>query len=92
VIYPQYVAPVLTVLRKESKWSWSSAIQRALEEMGEKFAYSIHIVQPDDTLDQSCIINNDASAKTIETVLKQEVKTAGSTSYLRLLISSRQLT
>jgi hypothetical protein len=51
VIYSQYVAPVLTPLRKGSKWSWSSTMQRAFEEMREKFAYSIYLVQLDDTLD-----------------------------------------
>jgi len=51
VIYSLYVAPVLTVLRKGSKWSWSSTMQRLFEEMREKFVYIIHLVQPDNTLD-----------------------------------------
>jgi hypothetical protein len=51
VICLQYVAPVLTVLRKESKWRWSSAMQRTFEETGEEFTYSIYLVQPEDAFD-----------------------------------------
>jgi len=50
-MYSQYVAPALTLLRKESEWSWPSVMHREFEEMGEKFAYSIYLVQPDDNVD-----------------------------------------
>lgn len=42
--------------------------------MREKFPYSVYQVQLDGTLGYTCIINTDASAKAIGTVLKQEDK------------------
>jgi hypothetical protein len=66
----QYVAPLLTLLRKGSKWSWSSKMQRAFEEQREKFAHSIYLVQPDDT--QDYIINTDANVKAIRAVLMRK--------------------
>lgn len=47
-------------------------MQRAFEEMGEKFAHSIYLVQPDNT--QDYIINTDASVKAIGAVLMQKDK------------------
>jgi hypothetical protein len=47
-------------------------MQRAFEELREKLAYIIYLVQPDNT--QDYIINNDASANTIGAVLKQKDK------------------
>jgi hypothetical protein len=72
VNYLQYVAPLLTLLRKESKWSWLSMMQRAFKEMREKFAYRIYLVQPHDT--QDYITNTDASAKAIGAALMQKDK------------------
>jgi hypothetical protein len=43
VIYWLYVAPFLTVKGEGSQRSWSSAMQRAFEEMKEKFTYSIYV-------------------------------------------------
>jgi len=39
------------LLRKGSKWIWSSTMQRAFEELREKFAPSIYLVQSDDAQD-----------------------------------------
>jgi hypothetical protein len=72
VNYSQYIAPLLTLLRKGSKWSWSSEMQKAFEELREKFAHSIYLVQPDDS--QDYIINTDASVKAIGAVLMQRNK------------------
>ena len=47
-------------------------MQRTYEELREKFAHSIYLVQPDDS--QDYIINTDASAKAIEAVLMQNNK------------------
>jgi hypothetical protein len=51
VNYSQYVAPLLTLLRKGSKWIWSSTMQRAFEELREKFTHSIYLVQSDNAQD-----------------------------------------
>ena len=47
-------------------------MQRTFEELTEKFAHSIYLVQPDDS--QDSIINTDASAKAIGEVLLQRDK------------------
>jgi hypothetical protein len=47
-------------------------MQRAFEEMRERFAHSIYLVEPDDT--QNYIINNDASFKAIDAILMQKDK------------------
>jgi len=72
VNYSQYVAPLLTLLRKRSKWSWSSTMQKAFEEVREKFAQCIYLVQPDDT--QDYVINTDACVKAIGVVLMEKDK------------------
>jgi len=72
VNYSQYIAPLLTLLRKRSKWSWSSTMQRAFEELRKKFVDSIYLVQPDDS--QDYIINTDASVRAIGAVLMQRDK------------------
>ena len=69
VNYAEYVAPLLTLLRKGNKWSWSPEMQKAFEELRAKFAHSIYLVQPDDSQDYT--INTDASAKAIGAVLLQ---------------------
>jgi len=51
VNYSQYVAHLLMLLRKGSKWICSSMMQRAFEELREKFAPSIYLVQSDDAQD-----------------------------------------
>ena len=72
VNYAEYVAPLLTLLRKGNKWSWPPAMQKAFEELRTKFAHSIYLVQPDDSQDYT--INTDASAKAIGAVLMQKDK------------------
>jgi hypothetical protein len=67
--YADYVASFLPLLKKGSKWIWSPEYQRAFEELRARFAYSIHLVHPDETLPY--IINTDASLKAIACVLMQ---------------------
>jgi len=69
VNYADYVAPLLPLLKKGSKWHWSSESQKAFVKLREKLANSIHLVQPDETL--PCTINTDASGRTIGGVLMQ---------------------
>jgi len=52
---------------KGSKWHWSSESQKAIVKLREKFANSIHLVQPDETLPYTT--NTDASGRAIRDVL-----------------------
>jgi len=61
VNYADYVAPLLLLLKKGSKWHWSSESQKAFVKLRDKFANSIHLVQPDETLPY--IINTDTSGR-----------------------------
>jgi hypothetical protein len=70
VNYAEYASPLLTLLRKGSKWSWPPEMHKAFEELRAKFAHSIYLVQPDDSQDYT--INTDASAKAIGAVLLQK--------------------
>jgi hypothetical protein len=70
VNYASYVEPLLVLLRKGIKWSWTAALQRAFETLRSKFAESIHLVHPDEEKDW--IINTDASEKAIGAVLMQD--------------------
>jgi len=72
VNYAEYVAPLLTLLRKGIKLSWPPTMQRAFEELKEIFAHSIYLVQPDDN--QDYIINTDANVNAIGAVLMQNEK------------------
>jgi hypothetical protein len=72
VNYSQYLAALLMVLRKGSKSSWSSTMQRAFEEMRKGFVHSTYLVQPDES--QDYISNTDASVKAIGAVLMQRDK------------------
>jgi hypothetical protein len=67
VNYEDYVAPLLPLLKNGSKWHWSTESQKAFVKLREKFASSIHLVQPDETLPY--IINTDASGRAIGGVL-----------------------
>jgi len=69
VNYASYVEPLLVLLRKGNKWSWSATLQNAFETLRAKFAESIHLVHPDEKKDY--IINTDASGKAIGGVLLQ---------------------
>jgi hypothetical protein len=70
VSYAEYVAPLLSLLRKGNKWIWTSTFQSTFECLREKFANSAHLVQPDDSRDY--IINSDASKIAIAAVLMQK--------------------
>jgi hypothetical protein len=53
------VATLLPLLKKGSKWYWSSETQKAFVTLRNKFAGSIPFVQPDETMPYT--INTDAS-------------------------------
>jgi hypothetical protein len=67
--YASYVAPLLVLLQKQSKWKWPTEMQSAFETLRERFAHSIHLVHPDDNLPY--IMNTDASGKAVAAVLMQ---------------------
>jgi hypothetical protein len=67
--YANYVAPLLVLLQKQSKWKWSTEVQSAFETLRERLAHSIHLIHPDDDLPY--IIHTDASGKVIAAVLMQ---------------------
>jgi hypothetical protein len=68
--YASYVEPLLVLLRKGNKWSWSKALQNAFEILRAKFAESIHLVHPDEN--KGYIIHTDASGRAIAGVLLQK--------------------
>jgi hypothetical protein len=63
------MVPLLPLLKKGSKWQWSPELQKASVKLKEKFANSIHLVQPEVSLPY--IINTDASGRAIGGVLMQ---------------------
>jgi len=65
--YASYVAPLLVILQKQSKWKWSTKMQSAFETLRERFAHSTHLMHPDNDLPY--IIHTDASGKAIAAVL-----------------------
>ena len=67
--YADYVAPLLGLLKKGTKWKWTPEMQIAFETLKEKFANTIHLIQPDERLPY--IIHTDASSKAIGAVLLQ---------------------
>jgi hypothetical protein len=67
--YASYVEPLLVLLQKQRKWKWSSEMQSVFETLRERFAHSIHLIQPDDNLPY--IIDTDASGKAVVAVLMQ---------------------
>jgi hypothetical protein len=67
--YAQCVAPLLTLLKKGSRWKWIDEMQRAFESIRQKFAASIHLVHPNET--QPFSIYTDASRIAIGGVLMQ---------------------
>ena len=69
VNYVEYVAPLLQLLRKNTPWKWSAEMQEAFESLRDRFANTIHLVQPDENLPY--IINTDASTRAIGAVLMQ---------------------
>ena len=67
--YASNVEPLLVLLRKQSKWKWSTELQSAFETLGERFAHSIHMIHPDDNLPY--VVHTNASGKAIAGVLMQ---------------------
>jgi hypothetical protein len=67
--YANYVAPPLALLRKGTMWKWTAELQRAFEVLRAKFAYSIHLIHPDESLPYT--INTDASGKAVAGILMQ---------------------
>jgi hypothetical protein len=67
--YANYVAPLLVLLQKQSKWKWSTEMHLAFETLHERFAHSIHLIHPDDNLPH--VIHTDASGKAVVAVLIQ---------------------
>jgi hypothetical protein len=69
VNYAVYVAPLLSLLRKGVKWKWTKEMQEAYVVLRSKFAESINLIHPDESL--PFIINTDASCRAIGGVLMQ---------------------
>jgi hypothetical protein len=58
------------LLKIGTKWRWTPEIKIAFETLREKFANTIHLIQPDERL--LYIMHTDASSKAIGTVLMQK--------------------
>jgi hypothetical protein len=67
--YASYVAPLLVLLQKQSKWKCASEMQSAFETLRKIFAHSIHLIHPDDDLPYT--IHTDASEKAVAALLMQ---------------------
>jgi hypothetical protein len=67
--YADYVAPLLPLLKKGSKWHCSSESQKAFLKLRDKFANSIHLAQPDEALPYT--MNTDANGRATGGVLMQ---------------------
>jgi hypothetical protein len=65
--HASYVAPLLVLLQKQSKWKCSEEMQSAFETLREKFANSIHLIHPDDNLPYTIYTN--ASGRATAAVL-----------------------
>jgi hypothetical protein len=72
VNYASYVAPLIPLLKKGQKWRWNDELQAAFETLRSKFAESIHLVHPDQSLPYA--IYTDASKRAIGAVLMQTDK------------------
>jgi hypothetical protein len=44
--YAMYVAPLLPLMKKGSKWAWTEQMQKAFELLRQQFAASIHLIHP----------------------------------------------
>ena len=69
VRYASYVAALLPLLKKGNKWNWSSESQKAFVKLRDKFANSIHLLQPEEKL--SYTTNTDANGRAIGGLLMQ---------------------
>jgi hypothetical protein len=68
--YSDYVAPLLGLLKKGTKWKWTPETLIAFESLREKFANTIHLIQPDERLPY--IMHTDANSKVIGAILMQK--------------------
>jgi hypothetical protein len=59
--YSDYVTLLLGLLKKGTKWKWMPEMQISFETLRDKFANTIHLIQPDER--QPYIIHTDASSK-----------------------------
>jgi hypothetical protein len=50
VNYSQYVAPLLSLMKKGTKWHWTAELQEAFETLRWKFSNSISLVHPDENI------------------------------------------
>jgi hypothetical protein len=48
--YADNVAPLLGLLKKGTKWKWTPEMQITFETLREKFANTIHLIEPDERL------------------------------------------
>jgi hypothetical protein len=46
--YTEYVTPLLGLLKKGTKWKWTPEMQTAFESLREKFANTIHLIEPNE--------------------------------------------
>jgi hypothetical protein len=67
--YADFVVHLLALLKRGTKWKWTSELQKAFETLRAKFANSTHLVHPDVSLPYT--INSDASGRAIGAVLMQ---------------------
>jgi hypothetical protein len=68
--YAGYVAPLLGLLKKGAKWKWTPELQVAFETLRDKFANTIHLIQPNERMPY--LIHTDASSKAIGALLMQK--------------------
>jgi hypothetical protein len=69
VNFSKYVAPLLPLLKQGCKWKWNAELQQAFEIPRSKFANSVHLVHPDQSLPYS--VSTDASKRAVGAVLMQ---------------------
>jgi hypothetical protein len=67
--YASYVAPLLPLLKQGRKWKWTDELQIAFEILRSKFANSINLIHPDQSLPYA--ISTDASKRAVGAVLMQ---------------------
>lgn len=67
--YAGYVGALLPLLKKGSKWKWTTEMQCAFEELRARFAHTIHLVHPNNDLPYA--VYTDACKFGISAVLMQ---------------------
>jgi hypothetical protein len=68
--YSEYVAPLLPLLKKGSKWSWNQETEQAFQRLKNRFATSIQLAHPREDLPYE--IHTDASKVGISAILSQK--------------------